>query len=511
MNLFTDDPPIPRALLAAMAAAFVASAPVAPAADAPNPFPSYFTPSGMLPPSPIPAYSPVGPDTGVRGRTTGFFHVEKIDGLDWMVDPVGRAIVLAGIDWCTWVGMYCEEIKSAPYHEAVKAKYASAAAWADEAELRLSDWGFNFVAVGCCPEIKYRSFAHANGADNLYFSTRICTGDDPDRWISPYLNAPGTALPNVFHPGFAEECDRITSERCAPNVDDPWLVGYFIDNELRWGATDEALFDTVAALPPEHTARKALEKFVANWNNSHGDTEAQGNSVPDSSCGKALQTLPVPPVGGQEGGAAKAFLALVAERYYATLCAAIRKADPNHLILGNRFAGLVQPAAVVAACGRHCDVVSLNVYPHVVFETGQIYSNHPLHGGEPLADAFRAFHDIAGKPLLLTEWSFPALDAGLPCTHGAGQRVPTQAHRAKAAEILLRTVFSLPFFVGHDFFMWQDDPPLGFNKFFHEDSNYGLVNLKDEPYAELAATFSRLHREAPALRKFAIAQGNKKQ
>ena len=466
------------------------------AAEAPQePFPPYISnPARQLPPSPIPPYRPVGPDTGVSGRATGFFHVEAIDGLDWMVDPLGRAIVLAGVDWCTWVGMYCEEIQSAPYGEAVKAKYPSAAAWADETEARLRDWGFDFLAVGCCPDIKYRSFAHANGADHLYFSTRLCTGDDPDRWISPYKNAPGTAFPNVFHPGFAEECEELARKRCSPHADDPWLVGYFLDNELRWGTSDEALFDTVAALPPEHSARRALERFVEEHGGALGDRAlpvgADLRAARNGGSGAVLPSV-----------VKRAFLELVAERYYATLCGAIRKADPNHLVLGNRFAGLVQPAAVVAACGRHCDVVSLNVYPHVDFATGQIYSNHPLHGGEPLTDAFRAFHAIAGKPLLLTEWSFPALDAGLPCTHGAGQRVQTQADRAKASEILLRTVFSLSFVIGHDFFMWQDDPPLGFNKFFHEDCNYGLVNLKDEPYAELAETFARLHREAAALRK----------
>ena len=427
-----------------------------------TPFPPYISsPARQLPPSPIPPYQPVGPDTGIRGRATGFFHIEKIDGLDWMVDPDGRAVIVAGVDWCTWVGMYCEETKSAPYGEAVKAKYPSATAWADETEARLRDWGFDFLAVGCCPDIKYRSFAHANGADHLYFSTHLCAGTDPDRWISPYKHAPGTAFPNVFHPGFAEECDRLARERCAPHVNDPWLVGYFLDNELRWGATDEALFDTVAALPEDHTARKALERF---------------------------------------SGDKAAFLALVAERYYSTLCAAIRKADPNHLILGNRFAGIDIPPVIVEACGRHCDVVSLNVYPHVDLATGEIFTNHPEHGGRPLADALRAFHGAAQRPLLLTEWSFPARDSGLPCTYGAGQRFDTQTERVRASEVLLRTVFSLPFMLGHDFFMWQDDPPLGFNKFFHENSNYGLVSLSDEPYAELVATFARIHREAASIR-----------
>ena len=476
-----------------LAAAFCAVLSATAAED--DPFPGYVT-KPDVPARPIPAYRPVGPDTGIAGRATGFFHVEKLDGLDWMVDPAGRAVILAGIDWCTWVGMYCEEIKAAPYGDAVKAKYGSATAWADAAAERLADWGFDFAAVGFCPQLKYRSLAHANGSDALYFSTHLCVGDDPDRWISPYRNAPGTAFPNVFHPGFEEECDELARRRCAPNADDPWLVGYFLDNELSWGATDTDLFDRVAALPPEHTARQALDAFLAERGPTGGlpppEPPAADGGLPPANAG-SVEAAP-------SASLKREFFAFVADRYFATLCAAVRKADPNHLILGCRFAGLDHSPTVVAACGRHCDVVSVNVYPHVVFDTGEIFSNHPMHGGKPLAGEFRKLHEIAGKPLLLTEWSFPALDAGLPCTHGAGQRVPTQAHRAKAAEILLRTVFSLPFFVGHDFFMWQDDPPLGFNKFFHENSNYGLVNLQDEPYEELADTFRRLHREAPALR-----------
>jgi hypothetical protein len=35
----------------------------------------------------------------------------------------------------------------------------------------------------------------------------------------------------------------------------------------------------------------------------------------------------------------------------------------------------------------------------------------------------------------MTEWSFPALDAGVPSIHGAGQRFRTQAERAKVTEI----------------------------------------------------------------------------
>ena len=447
-------------------------------------------------PATPPPYSPIGPETGVRGEATGFFHVEQIGGRDWIVDPVGRGTYLAGVDWCMPQGMFCEALGYAPYGRTVNEKYASRDEWAENTAARLSSWGFNFLAVGTGPQMLHRGLAHANGADSLYFSTHLCRGDDPDRWISPYRNAPGTAFPNVFHPDFEKTCDELARKRCAPNLGDPWLVGYFLDNELRWwGLGDSAtgLFDLVRTLPPEHSARQALETFVARWDEAPRPEEVP---APNSSCGKVLQTLPVPPAGGQEGGAAvkRAFVALIAERYYSTLCAAIRKADPDHLILGNRFAGMDFAPEIVSACGRHCDVVSVNVYPWADLDTGVVLDKR---GGVPLADAFRAFHEKAGgKPLLLTEWSFPALDSGLPCTYGAGQRFQTQAERTQASELLLRTVMALPFFVGDDFFMWQDDPALGFNKDFHENSNYGLVNVDDEPYPELTAMFARVRGEA---------------
>ena len=95
-----------------------------------------------------PPYRPVGPETGVRGAVTGFFHVEKIGGRDWMVDPVGRGVYLAGVDWCMPQGMFCEPLGYVPYGKTVKEKYASRDEWAEATAARLSSWGFNFLAVG---------------------------------------------------------------------------------------------------------------------------------------------------------------------------------------------------------------------------------------------------------------------------------------------------------------------------------------------------------------------------
>lgn len=130
--------------------------------------------------------------------------------------------------------------------------------------------------------------------------------------------------------------------------------------------------------------------------------------------------------------------------------------------------------------------MSINCYRKLDLEKGV-----PTDGFESqLAD----WYGKAKRPFMITEWSFPALDAGLPCKHGAGQRVPTQKDRARAFTVFQSLLFSTPFVVGSNYFMWVDEPALGISSTFPEDSNYGLVNEQDEPYELLTQAASRVHR-----------------
>ena len=422
-------------------------------------------------------YRPVGRDTGLFGSANGFFHVENVGGADWAVDPAGRAVFLGGVDWCVSCGYPSRTTGRRAYAETVAALYPTLDDWADATCARLAEWGFSFLSVGSDKALKHRALPHADGRDANYFSIKFCSGGDADRWIVPYCGKPGS-FPNVFSPDFERAAGEWAKMRCEGNVGDPWLVGYYLDNELDWAPDGPySLFDRVLALPPEHSARKALERFVAE--------QGLGSGAKPASSAAATAAI------------RRGFVAIVAERYFATLCAAIRKIDPDHMILGCRFAGIPEAPEIAAACGRHCDVASVNCYPWVDLDGGGVFVKR---GGAPFADAFRAFHAAAGKPLLLTEWSFPALDSGLPCTVGAGQRFRSQTERAMASERLLRTVMALPFFVGHSFFSWLDDPADGLTDAFLENSNYGLVSDRDEPYAELTDMFRRVHGEASALR-----------
>lgn len=369
--------------------------------------------------------------------TDDFYRVERVDGRAWIVNPDGGRQCVLGVGHVPYAARTAALLKS---------------------------WGFNNLGGGGDSKFCGKGFSHT---DFIGFD-RVCYLPDADRFIRKANGGPMTAMPNMFHPEFAAFCDQLAAEHCAPLRNDRDLLGYFLDNELAWwgkGALDTGFFDTVRGLPEGHSARKALETFVGSR---------------PVTC--ALKT---------------AFLELAANRYFATTAGAIRRHDPNHLVLGCRFAGMEGAHDVVwKAAGRHCDVISFNIYPFVDFSRGVVRSEL---GGRSMSDVFAHYAEVAGRPILVSEWSFPALDTGRRCRCGAGQRLPTQKERAKAVELFVKTMLASPSVVGYDFFKWMDQPSAGQNAVNPEDCNYGLVSEGGEPYAELTKTFADLHARANEL------------
>ena len=396
---------------------------------------------------------------GVTGRATGFFRVEKREkNRWWMFDPLGRGVFIRGVDHVNYDGPSCWKRPGwRPLREAFDKKFGGdREKWADWAAASLREWGFNLVAGSVIdPALRKRGFIYAQ---NLMIGEEMALGD-VNSYISRNGHAPNTAFPNVFHPKFAERCRYVAQIRCQLRRNDPYLLGWYIDNELAWGRREclgTWLFDTAAQLPEDHAARRALVKLVT----------ARGRTVETATDDDKV-----------------AYLAEVAERYFAATTAAIREADPHHLILGCRFAGRAGVHPVVwAAVGRHCDVLSFNFYPWADLKRNFIAQDMELPDVR-VTECFAERNRLAGGlPTMITEWSFPALDAGLPCTNGAGQRMRTQRQRECASALYMRTMLSLPFIVGYSYFTWVDEPPLGITEQFPEDSNYGLINLNGEPY-----------------------------
>ncbi len=430
----------------------------------------------------FPAYAVKGSGVRAPGRATGFFRTARVDGRDWLVDPRGELFFAVGTDHVNYYAHWCQKLGYAPYHKFCEKKYGSVERWAESAAARLRAWGFNLLGAGNIEPVRYRGLAHtlfaAFGSSFAGYSALV----EKVYW---------TGFPNVFDPLWPAYCDARAKKLCAPNRNDPWLLGYFLDNELEWWGKEHSptgIFADTMKWPADHSGKRALVEFLRQ---QHGSI-AEFNRVWKQRITRwdeLLKRTRLPAATEEARAVQHRFVALVAERYFTTAAAAIRKYDPNHLVIGCRFAGDA-PEEAWKACASVCDVVSFNYYPRIDFESGDLST---------LAAVFEKYHERVQRPLMITEWSFPALDAGLPCRHGAGMRVDTQAQKARCFSLMQHLLFRLPFMVGSDYFMWADEPAQGISDTFPEDSNYGLVNVEDKPYPELTAACRRLNPQAVAL------------
>ena len=111
----------------------------------------------------------------------------------------------------------------------------------------------------------------------------------------------------------------------------------------------------------------------------------------------------------------------------------------------------------------------------------------------------------AGKPCLISEFSFRGDDSGLPNTNGAGPRVASQIERAQCFERYVTAALKKPAVVGYHWFEHADQPAEG--RFDGENSNFGLVTIEDEIYAELTETMTRVNAAAEQIHSEAARAG----
>jgi agarase len=389
----------------------------------------------------VPVYDQYGGIRSIKGRKTGYFHVQRIQGRWWIISPEGHAFISKGVCHVSYTADHAPDLGYSPYGRVTAAKYGSAQNWAKATATRMKSWGLNTVGAWSSPEMHTQGLAYAPILD-------IAASAEQNLWLV------GGAV-DVFAPKFIEGARKRAAERCAPLKKDPWLLGYFTDNELRWGAdwrSKESLLESFLKMPEGSPGRRKAEALLKSRKRDAGPTETDKAD----------------------------FQRMVAAQYFKVCRQAIRAADPNHMILGCRFAGYA-PEPVLEGLRGQVDVVSHNDY-----------------GFDPPLRLLDRLVQITGRPFIITEFSFKARDSGLPNTRGAGFPVETQNDRADRFERYVGKLAALPAWVGYHWFEWCDEPKEG--RFDGENSNYGLVRIDDTPWEILTARFTKVNAELEALR-----------
>ncbi len=442
-------------------------------------------------------------------RATDFFRTERRDGRWWLVTPEGHGFFSIGIDAVAPSGATYVEGREFMFRDLPARDGELAAHWSEADDRRglgaqrgrSFDHGHTFDFYTANLERKFgpewRRRWREETADRLTawgFNT-IGNWSDPDLWALhrlPYtvpLSPKGEyakvssaedwwgPMPDPFDPRFAEAADKMARNAAARFAGDPYLIGYFVDNELSWGRATPgypqqyyALAINALAAGRESPANSA---FIAHLTETYRSPEQLGQAwgIPLNSwndLGTAGFALPRrafdnPAVIRDLAAFSRRF----ADAYYWTVAEALRRHDPDHLYLGSRFAW--QTAEAVEACARWCDVVSFNRYRRSI-------ADDPAEWAK--------FHAL-GKPALIGEFHFGSADRGLFWEGLVG--VGRESERGPSYARYLRGVADNPDFVGAHWFQYLDEPLTG-RTLDGENAHIGFVTVADLPYEELVAS-----------------------
>jgi len=404
-------------------------------------------------------YNRIGGWKEISQEPKRFFYTKEIDGVWWLIDPGGNGFISKGVNHISNIADFSPKLGYSPYARVTEKKYQTGENWAKTASANLRQWNFNTIGSWSVENMRRQQIPYT-----LILNIATKAGGN---WQTG-------RFPDVFSKDFERIAKRIARSQCRQRANDLFLIGYFTDNELHWGPdwrSKDSLLIGFLRMKSDAPGRLAAVDFLKQRYGSVGElntawktTAVSFAALPDS--------MPFPANEKREKDEAD-FQYIASERYFKVCKEAIQKEDPNHLILGCRFAG-VAPEPVLRAVSEHVDVVSFNTYNFTPPET-----------------ALEHIHRQTSKPMMITEFSFKAMDSGLPNTRGAGKPVQTQKDRAKHFTSFVTALMKLPYMVGYHWFEYVDEPAAG--RFDGENSNYGLVTIKDEPYEILTKEMTRIN------------------
>jgi hypothetical protein len=392
--------------------------------------------------------SKYGGFSGTKAKATGFFRVEKIDGKWWFVDPEGNLFFSTG-SCCISSGSAFSRVQGREYIFTVMPpadeltppnqparrgpntsfytwnlyrRYGSDwyQKWMDLTVRRMDSWGINTIGNWSDPTL-------GGSHRKAYVATLRGWG----------IETGIMGMPDVYAPDYIAKVDSAAAQQCAQRKDDPYLLGYFLGNELPWPNRESELVNIILS-GAETPMQAALKTYL-----SGGDTPERR----------------------------KAFVYETFSKFLSIVNAAVRKHDPNHLNLGLRYGGT--PPDDIIKASLDFDVFSLNIY-----------------GYDTNANLKRVY-DLTGLPIIIGEFHFGTPGRGL--APGLAQ-TRNQEERGAAYRYYVENAAAYPALIGTHWFQWIDQPPTGRND--GENYNIGFLDVTDRPYTELIdaarGTFKRL-------------------
>lgn len=411
---------------------------------------------------------------GIKLQATGHFRVEKVDGKWWLVDPEGFLFWSHGVTCVRFSSAntrisgrehffesipaedeafheFLAESNSETYFDFSKAnlyrKYGDE--WhkksTNNALKRLKSWGLN-------------SFGNWSDQDIYLFPDHKVpyTVDISPRW--PRLDGKDKKFPDVFDPAFRSTVAEAMQSKGGRMKDDPYCIGYFVDNEL-------SVSDLTNSLMKQAADGHAKQAFIGYLKNKYGGIKKLNQQWKTKYPGwKDLEKTTELPVLAAED--TEAFELQILDRYYSHCLEEVKRVAPDKLYLGSRLHCHYYPddqseVELIKIAASYCDVVSFNRYR---FSAADLILPEDLD-----------------KPIIIGEFHFGALDRGH--FHTGLRSVANQQQRAEAYYQYVKGALKNPQIIGTHWFQYSDQAFTGRGD--GENYQIGFIDICDNPYPEM--------------------------
>lgn len=406
---------------------------------------------------------------GPQLQATGHFRAEKYEGKWWLVDPEGRLFwskgsTGIGFNSGGWTPLEPDQRRrffvDVPADDVVGGRHGgkqlvigkqmetlkygnqTGDEWKNDLSIGRA-WAFGLNTAGAWSSVR------ATANRRLPYTVML----------HPWSQEFQEKLFDPFSPAFRQSIEKAVQGTAGKEADDPWCIGYFINNELDW-ASSLALGKTALTHSPAQPAKLELIRQIkarygtiqdlnAAWQRSYASWDALSETREQGMLNKASeQDL-------------ETFGNVFCDTFFRTIREVMKRHAPNKLYLGDRFNKNVQEA--IRACARYADVVSFNKY-------------------DPGVESLQLPKGSEDKPIVIGEFCF--VRGGRRHVSADLGDVFDPDYRGRAYAQYIIGALANPAVVGCHWFQWGTQPVTGCGD--GENYEQGFLDTSDTPYWGLA-------------------------
>ena len=361
--------------------------------------------------------------TEIKGKATGFFHIEKHGVRTYIIDPLGNPYFAIGVNTvCLGDNQNLKDYSIE--------KYGDRETYFKEITASLKDMGITINHLGENLELLKQEDGLVNvvGLSVVGAYMRTMGRSQISEGVYPHNNTI-----NVFDPDFVKCSYEVVGARIREGgfAEMDRLFGYTTDNEQPSGIDIlERYLGLDTSEPTNAFSYATAWTWLARRMNCLLPTLEDYQSLPEY---REINSE---------------FLGFIYGRYGKVARAAVESVDKNHMLIGSRVNGnCPKDEGYLRAAGYYLDLITTNLYG----------------GLNPDAETITNLYRYAGKPFIVTEFYAKAMDAidanGYPLANstGAGQLVKTQQDRGDYYEHYAMALLESAACVGWTWYRYRDN------------------------------------------------------